>query len=59
MLSRGRYSLKTVEVVSSDGTVAGRLQSGSMFRAFALVCSSSSESAAHYELFSRWLAKDR
>lgn len=59
MLSRGRHGLKTVEVVSSDGNVAGRLQSGSVFGAFAHVCSSSSESAAHYDLVSRWLAKAR
>lgn len=59
VLSRGRYGLKDLKVVSSDGTVAGRLQSGGMFGAFALVCSSSSESAAQYELFSRWLAKAR
>ena len=59
MLSRGRHSLKTVDVVYSDGTVAGRLRSGRVLRAFALVCSSSSDRAAYYELFSRWLAKAR
>lgn len=47
-----------MEVVSSDGNVAGRLQSGSVFGRLLMYVPPAVRVQAHYDLVSRWLAKD-